>query len=149
MSHTIDVAAMRAQQSVAMEAWAADVSVVASTEQIGTWHPPAELQGCIWFRCGVRQGDGSMPPHCRDSYQRMRRMGAFDAPKNMRPPSGFESDGTYGVYVGFFPETWAQIQIVTGAKHARTFNAGQVFTDKLSGLGPTVDITAAGRKKRG
>ena len=90
-----------------------------------------------------------MPPMCAALYHKMRGQGAFDAPKSMRPPVGFESDGANGVYVGFFPETWAMVQQVTGSAMARKFDAGAVFTDKLKGLGPTVDITQAGRRKRG
>jgi len=107
----IDIAALRAQQETSMEAFLHDVYSVGS-EPVGAWMPPAGLESMVFFRCGAKYGDGSVPPMCAKTYHRHKSMGALDAPKGMRPPVGFESDDNRGVYVMYFPENWARIQAV-------------------------------------
>lgn len=105
----IDIAALRAQQETSMQSFLQDVYIVGN-EQIGAWMAPPGLEAMVFFRCGAKYGDGSMPPNCAKTYHRHKSMGALDAPKGMRPPVGFESDDNRGVYVMYFPENWAKIQ---------------------------------------
>lgn len=107
---SVDIAALRAQQEVQMQSFLRDVIEITSREEIGAWIAPPGLEQMMFFRCGVRYSDGSMPPGCARAYHRHKSMGALDAPKGMRPPVGFESDDNRGVYVMYFPENWAKVQ---------------------------------------
>ena len=147
----INVEELRRQQQVMMERYMADVAAVSSGAQIGTWDPPAELKlaGCIFQRCGARNADGTMPPACAAAYGAARRLSALDAPKGMRPPVGFERDGDAGVYIFWFPDVWANVQAAESLrKRRKSVNAVDHFQAEMGKLGPSVEITSAGRKKR-
>ena len=132
----IDIVAARAQQEMLAQRFMRDVIEVASSEQIGTWMPPLELRGMHFIRCGVRDPAGGMPPVCRRTYQLHKSMGANDAPKTMRPPVGFESDGDRGVYVWYFPEIWANLQAFK-ARANRPKDPAKEFAELA---GPGVEI---------
>jgi hypothetical protein len=134
----IDIAAERAQQQAAMQAWARDLHEVANAEQIGKWYPPAHLEGMVFIRCGSKLPDGSMPPACARMLHKHKAMGAKDAPAGMRPPVGFERDDGRGVYVWYFPEIWQNIQHIKHASQRRA-DPKKVFEHEVGG-GAQIEI---------
>jgi hypothetical protein len=149
MSSDIDMVAEKARQEVAMKRWMSDMVEVASGQEIGKWFPPSGMETMVFQRCGARLPDGSMPPACAEAYHRARSTGASDAPKGMRPPVGYERDGAAGVYVYWHPEIWANIQLFTAnIRKRKQFSAEATFQDEMSKLGPQVEITQSGRKRR-
>lgn len=148
--NSIDIAAAQAEQQAAFERWQRDLLEITASEEIGKWFPPAELADCVFIRCGARLPDGSMPPACARVYHMHRGMGAKDAPKAMRPPVGFERDDGRGVYVYYFPQIWANIQLAKHAARSRQLDPAKVFAEKV-GPGVEIDVTrgtfTAGKRK--
>jgi len=131
MSVDIDYLAERARQVQMAKDFARDVMEVANSESIGTWHPPSALQGCHFIRCGVLHHDGSMPPTCARVYRLHKSLGAGDAPKGMRPQTGFESDAGAGVYVYYFRDVWEEIQSIKRKNAMPRHDPAKEFADLL------------------
>lgn len=148
--NSVDIAAAQAEQQAAFERWQRDLLEITASEEIGKWFPPQGLEACVFIRCGARMTDGSMPPACAKVYHMHRGMGAKDAPKAMRPPVGFERDDGRGVYVYYFPQIWANIQLAKAAVRSRQVDPAKVFADKV-GPGVEIDVTrgtfSAGKRK--
>lgn len=140
MSGPTDIERQFLEQRAQAEKFMRDLADIGSTEAINTWFPPPELAHVIFFRCGRRHTDGSMPPHVARIYHKHKAMGAKDAPADMRCPLGFESDGKLGVYVWFHPEVWGMIQDAKRAVAQRRPSAADVMQRDL---GPGVELTVS------
>lgn len=140
MSGPTDMDRQFQEQRAQAEKFMRDLAEIGSSEAINTWFPPPELAHVIFFRCGRKHTDGSMPPHVARIYHKHRAMGAKDAPPDMRPPLGFESDGKLGVYVWFHPEVWGMLQEAKRAVAHRRPTAADVMQRDL---GPGVELTVS------
>lgn len=140
MSLPSDLERQLAEQRAQAERFMRDLADVGSLESIGMWFPPPELSIMVFFRCGRRYTDGSMPPPVARIYHKHRAMGAQDAPADMRPPLGFESDGKLGVYVWYHPQTWAMVQEAKAAIAKRRPSAADVMQREL---GRDVELTVS------
>lgn len=145
-----DVEKALAEQQSQASRFLRDLEDIGRAEQVGMWFPPAGLEGMHFFRCGVRHGDGSMPPQVARIYHKHKAMGAADAPPGMRPPYGFESDGRNGVYVWYHPQTWANITEAKRLLARRRPSTSDVMQRELGALGVELTVSKGYDKpKRG
>lgn len=140
MTHPSDFERQIAEQRAQAERFMRDLADIGQMEHIGMWFPPPELSAMLFFRCGARHTDGSMPPQVARIYHKHRAMGAQDAPADMRPPLGFERDGKLGVYVWYHPQTWAMVQEAKAAVRSRRPSAADIMQREL---GSGVELTVS------
>lgn len=135
-----DLQRAMAEQRAQAEKFMRDLNDISQADEVGMWFAPPGLERMHWFRCGARHSDGSMPPNVARLYHKHKAMGAADAPPGMRPPLGFERDGSLGVYVWYDPQVWANIQQVRKAMQNRRPTAAQMMANNL---GAGVELTVS------
>ena len=149
MTEQFDLNKALADQKAQAARFMSDLAEIGDSDRVGMWHTPPGMELMVWFRCGVRYGDGSLPPAVARLYHKHRAMGAMDAPADMRPPIGFESDGKLGVYIWYDPHVWNNIQ---NAKAALTRRRPSTAERLQNSLGPGIELTVSKgyeRTKRG
>lgn len=149
MTEQFDLNRALAEQKAQAEKFMRDLSEISSSDQVGMWHTPPGMERMIWFRCGVRYSDGSMPATVARLYHKHKAMGAMDAPPGLRPPIGFESDGKLGVYIWYDPQVWHNVQ---AAKQALAVRKPSHAERLQRDLGPGIELTVSKgyeRTKRG